>query len=384
MKTALLLWSACLLAAAAEPPAPVPAIRFERAWPALRFHRPVFLTPAPGDPGRLFAVEQDGRILSFPAAAAGEATPFLDLTDRTLRYHEESGLLGLAFHPRYAENGLLYVCFSDRRSWKGGPGHTALLARFRADPKTVRADAASEEVLLRIDQPFPNHNGGCVLFGPDGMLYLGLGDGGSAADPGNRAQDPREILGKMLRIDVDRPGPEGDRPYGIPAGNPFKGKPEAGREEIFAMGLRNPWRFSFDRKTGELWAGDVGQNAVEEIDVITAGGNYGWNWMEGSRPFRKGARPPGLTPPVAEYPQSEGGKSVTGGYVYRGKRFPALEGVYLYADYVSGKAWGLRRPGKPVLASEEGRSISSFAEDAEGELYAVSLDGKIWRICPAP
>ncbi len=362
-------------------PAPILPIRFERAWPALKFSRPVCLAEAPGDPGRRFVLEQGGRIMAFPAKEdADRASCYLDLSKKTLRYHEESGLLGLAFHPRFAENGYLFVYYSDKTSYKGGAPHKAILARFHAGPKAEKADPDSETVLLTVDQPYPNHNGGGLLFGPDGCLYLGLGDGGAAGDPHDNAQNPRSFLGKMLRLDVDHPA--AGKSYAIPEGNPFARAPEKGLPEIFALGLRNPWRFSFDRKTGELWAGDVGQDRFEWIHLVKRGGNHGWNRMEGNHPFnQKRPKPEGeLIAPVAEYSHEEG-QSVTGGYVYRGKRFPKWDGIYFYADYISGKVWGLRKGENPALVAERGLLIASFAEDIQGELFAVSLSGEIWRLC---
>ncbi len=355
-----------------------PAIRLEHAWPALRFQRPIFMACLPG---WRFVVEQGGRILAFPDLTdAAQPTCFLDLSESVLREGRETGLLGMAFHPRFLSNGYFYVYYSDRRSWRGGISHRALLSRFQVRPGATAADPSSETILMSIEQPYANHNGGGLLFGPDGLLYLGLGDGGSAGDPQDNAQNPHSLLGKMLRLDVDHPS-EG-RPYGIPRDNPYAGRSGTGREEIFALGLRNPWRFSFDRQTGDLWAGDNGQNALEEVDRIVRGGNYGWNRREGSRPFRKASGPqPIFLPPVAEYGPDEG-SSVIGGYVYRGRRHPALAGMYLYADYVSGKVWGVRPGATSVLLAERGLSISSFAEDEEGELSLISLDGGIWRILP--
>ena len=382
----LALLAACA-ASADEAPA-IPHLAFERAWSRLVFRRPVALVQAPGDADRRFVVEQNGTIRVFPAredADPAGAACYLDISGKVLRYHEESGLLGLAFHPRFAENGFFYLYYSDKTSYKGGRAHTALLSRFHADPKAGRAEPDSEAVLLKVDQPYPNHNGGCLQFGPDGFLYLGLGDGGAAGDPQDRAQDLRSPLGKILRLDVD-PAVEG-RAYGIPKDNPFAAAPEKGLPEIYAWGFRNPWRFSFDRKTGELWVGDVGQDHFEWVHVVKRGGNHGWNLREGRHPFKekeKGGEPaPDLVQPVAEYSHADG-KSITGGYVYRGKRFPALDGVYVYADYGSGRVWGFRRGSAPIVVAEGIHALSSFAEDVEGELFAVSLDGQILRVRPAP
>jgi uncharacterized protein (TIGR03437 family) len=323
--------------------------------------------------GRLFLVQQDGliRILRGGTVAAD---PFLDIRSKT-RAQGERGLLGLAFPPGYAAKGRFYVNYTDLN------GHT-VIAQYRVSSNPDRADASSEIVLLRIEQPYSNHNGGQLRFGPDGYLYIGMGDGGSAGDPQNHAQNMRSLLGKMLRVDVET---EPGRVL-IPADNPFRGDAQA-RPEIWASGLRNPWRFSFDRATGDLWIADVGQNLLEEIDWQPAssrgGENYGWNWMEGSRCFRAGCDPAGLTLPVFEYGRSDG-CSVTGGHVYRGRQSPGLRGLYIYGDYCSGRIWGLERTGngwsnRLLLAS--GFAITTFGEDEAGEVYAANANnGSIHRI----
>ncbi len=334
-------------------PAPFPAapqtgpIRLEPTVSGL--DNPVYVTHARDD--RLFVVEQPGRIRIVQGGQL-LAQPFLDITDR-VRGGGEQGLLGLAFHPDYPANGRFFVNYTRR------PDGATVVAEYRvsADPN---AAAAPERVLLVVPQPYANHNGGMVEFGPDRLLYIGLGDGGSAGDPGNRAQNRDELLGKMLRIDVDR-----GAPYAIPRDNPFAGG--GGRAEIFAGGLRNPWRFSFDRETGALWAGDVGQNAWEEIDIVRRGGNYGWRVMEGAHCFRppSGCRADGLELPVVEYPNGGGRCSVIGGYVYRGRRIPALVGTYVYGDYCSGEIFGFV-PGAPARALlTTGLWIASFGEDRE-------------------
>jgi glucose/arabinose dehydrogenase len=258
-----------------------------------------------------------------------------------------------------------------------------VVARFRATKDPDRADAASEEVLLTVKQPFANHNGGQLAFGPDGYLYIGMGDGGSAGDPFRNGQKMDALLGKLLRIDVG----SGVRPYAVPVANPFSGKKGAA-PEIWALGLRNPWRFSFDRKTGDLFIADVGQNAYEEVNVQPAaskgGENYGWNVMEGMHCFRsKTCAGSGMVLPVAEY-DHDSGCSVTGGMVYRGRAFPLLDGIYLYGDYCSGRVWGMRRSGEQWLVKELARtrfSISTFGEDEDGELYIADHDGGgIYRI----
>ncbi len=339
---------------------------------------PLFVTDAGDRSGRLFVLEQPGRIRILREGHLLEG-PFLDISDR-VRAGGEQGLLGLAFHPAFGSGvDRFYVDYTDRS------GDT-VVSEFRLTTNRDRAEPASERVLLRIDQPFANHNGGMLAFGPDGTLYIGAGDGGSAGDPLDSGQRLDTLLGKLLRIDPEA-GPEG--PYRIPVDNPFVARAGA-RPEIWALGLRNPWRFSFDRATGQLWIADVGQGRYEEVnrapDRLGRGANYGWARMEGRHcyPSGDGCARPGFTLPVAEYGHDEG-CSVTGGYVYRGRAFPALEGVYLFGDFCSGRVWGIASGGPdeqaPVLLAETGRAISSFGEDAAGELYLTDLaDGSIWRV----
>jgi len=356
---------------------PPPAIALE-AVVSDGLRHPVYVTHAGDGSGRLFIVEQPGRIRVVQQGRMLEA-PFLDLTD-LVRYGGEQGLLGLAFHPSYKANGRFVVNYTRR------PDGATVVAEFRvsAQPNVART---AEKQLLVIPQPYANHNGGMVEFGPDGFLYIALGDGGSGGDPGNRGQNTNELLGKLLRIDVDR-----GAPYGIPKDNPFaadrgpvrRSLGEGGRPEIFAYGLRNPWRFSFDRQTGELWAADVGQNAWEEIDIIKRGGNYGWRTMEGAHCFspRDGCARDGLILPVVEYAHEKGRCSITGGYVYRGARLPALHGAYLYGDYCSGEIFSLTNGAQRTLLAT-GLQIASFGQDEEGELYVVGHGGTIHRIVEA-
>lgn len=338
---------------------------------------PLDVQSIPGDRTRLFVVEQAGRIRVVRSGAL-LTTPFLDIVAR-VGSGGERGLLGLAFHPRYSSNGRFFVNYTDR----SGDSH---ISEFRAgDPD--RADAASERELIFVRQPFSNHNGGGLAFGPDGFLYVGLGDGGGAGDPSRNGQSLATRLGKLLRIDVDA-----GSPFGIPSDNPFLGRPGA-LPEIYAYGLRNPWRFSFDRASGDLYIGDVGQNAIEEIDVEPAprrgGQNYGWNVMEGSRCFGAAScDSAGLTPPVLDYPHPEGA-SVTGGVVYRGCRLPGYAGTYFYGDYVSGFVRSFRLSGgtatdrRDWTASFRGiRNPASFGVDDEGEVYIVDYDGELYRIGP--
>ena len=335
-----------------------------------------------GDRARLFVVEQGGRIRIIRGGALLPA-PFLDIADR-ISSGGERGLLGLAFHPGYAANGRLFVNYTDHS------GHTHI-AEFRASPGADTADPASERQVLFVTQPFANHNGGGLAFGNDGMLYIALGDGGSAGDPLGNGQSLATHLGKILRIDVDRAAP-----FAIPPDNPFVGN-AAALPAIWAYGLRNPWRFGFDRATGDLYIGDVGQNTLEEVDVGLAarrgGENYGWSIMEGSLCFRPSSGCPtaGLTPPVVEYGRSVG-CSITGGVVYRGCRMPGYHGTYFYGDYCTATIRSFRLANGQALDQRDwtaalGRgigSISSFGVDADGEVHIVDHGGAVYRVEPAP
>jgi glucose/arabinose dehydrogenase len=328
--------------------------------------RPVDLQHAGDGSGRLFIIEKVGRIRVFQDGQLLD-TPYLNITDRVGSGGNEQGLLGLAFHPNYAVNGLLFVNYTDTS------GDT-VISRFRVTGDSNVADHTGETVLLRVSQPFRNHNGGVLAFGPDGYLYAGLGDGGSAGDPQGNGQRLDTLLGKILRLDVDSA-----EPYAIPPDNPFG-------NEIWAYGLRNPWRMSFDSQTGDFYIGDVGQNQWEEIDYLSAGTsggtNFGWNYFEGTHPY-EGSPPQGaqLVPPVVEYNHSQG-CSVTGGYVYRGA-MPEWNGIYLYADYCSGIVWGLIRSDggwqNQVLFSGVGR-ITSFGQDESGEVYLILDSGQILQL----
>jgi glucose/arabinose dehydrogenase len=336
---------------------------------------PLFLTHAGDGSGRVYVVEQEGRVIVLEADGGGRQT-YLDIAER-IDSGGERGLLGLAFHPDFASNGRLFMNYTDLS------GDT-VVSGFTGDAE--RADPASERVLLTIDQPFANHNGGDIAFGPDGYLYIGMGDGGSGGDPLGNGQSLRTVLGKMLRIDVD-----GSEPYEVPADNPFVGDGQA-LPEIWAYGLRNPWRFSFDRATSDMFIGDVGQGSWEEIDHEPAGEggrNYGWNIMEGPECFREAnCDQSGLVLPVTAYGRDEG-STVTGGYVYRGAAQPALAGIYLFADFGSGRIWGFAS-GDASSGSVEATelletdlSIASFGEDEAGELYAVDLGGGVYRVLGA-
>ncbi len=365
-----------------------PSIELERAFPEQKFDTPLFMTDAGDGSGRLFVIEKRGTVLFFDSKNPEKPSQvFLDISEKVSLRGNEEGLLGIAFHPKYKENGFFYLHYSSSVENK-----TGILARFQVSAENPsKANPDSEMVLLTQAQPWRNHNGGMVEFGPDGFLYLALGDGGAGGDPKNSGQDTSTWLGAILRIDVDTPSD--DRPYGIPADNPFA-KPstegnDGAKPEIFAYGLRNVWRFSFDRKTGELWAGDVGQGKWEEVDIVKNGGNYGWNVFEGFDKFSKKNELAGgpHIEPVAVYPRSEG-ISITGGYVYRGKRYPALQGSYFYGDYATGNIWRLQKDAQeqwqaPIALKKSGHAIASFAEDAEGELYVLSYEnGGIYRIQP--
>ena len=350
----------------------------ERAFPNLSFDRMVFLIH-PGDgTDRLFLVLQPGRIMVFPNQETVEdAQVFLDIRGLVNDRGNEEGLLGLAYDPDYASNGFFYMYYSasnPRRS---------VISRFSVgtgDPN--KADPASEQVILEVAQPYANHNGGMLAFGPDGYLYISLGDGGG--DPQGNGQNPGTLLGAILPIDPRTPS-DGNR-YSIPPDNPFVDNSNF-RKEIWAYGLRNPWRFSFDSETGELWVGDVGQNAWEEIDLILPGRNYGWNVMEGLHcfpPSVSSCDQAGLEPPIVEYPLSGGNCAVTGGYVYRGSRQPSLNGTYVYGDFCSGRIWALRHDGQRVtdhaLLADSSLDISSFGEAATGEIYVLSFDRRIYQL----
>ena len=358
---------ATLTPAPTATPAAAPLTRIEFDRVAGGFQRPTFVGHAGDASGRLFVLEKVGLMRIVVGNRVGGA-PFLDITDRVGSGSNEQGLLGLAFHPRFASNGRFFLNYTDR-------GGDTVVSEFRVSPADAdRADPASERVLIGFDQPFRNHNGGMLAFGPDGRLYIATGDGGSQGDPNGNAQNPATLLGAILRIDVD-----GGEPYAIPPDNPFVGNASA-RPEVWAYGLRNPWRISFDRATGDLYIADVGQNEIEEVHVQPAaspgGENYGWNVQEGSNCYRpdSGCDRRGLVQPVAEYTHSQG-CSITGGYVYRGAAHPALVGHYVFADYCSGLVWTLRRgAGDTWSMAPQARvdlRISSFGEGEDGEIYAV-------------
>lgn len=341
-------------------------IKLENAFPALKFSSPVDLQSAPGLPGKLFVVEQAGRIISFDNQTGATAkSTFLDIVSR-VKFSGEQGLLGLAFHPDFNTNGYFFVNYIDSN------GDT-VIARFQANADKSAADPNTEFQVLNVQQPFSNHNGGQLAFGKDGFLYIALGDGGSGGDPQGNAQNRVSLLGKLLRIDINTAA--NGKNYTIPGANPFAGNSEGFREEIYAYGLRNPWRFSFDSKSNDLWLADVGQGAKEEVDLIVRGGNYGWNIREGKSCYQPSSNCPtqGLIDPVLDYSRALG-ESVTGGYVYRGKQVPTLIGSYLYGDFSSGRLWAVKKSGKTVLNSQlldTDLLISSFGQDANKELYIL-------------
>ena len=351
-------------------------MEIERAFSNLTFRQLTNLVQPETEQGRFFVTEQESRILTFPnESQAAQATLFLYISDRIITRNNEEGLLGLAFGSDYRINSYIYVYYS------ASDPRRSVLSRFsvgQGDPDV--ADPDSELVVMKIPQPFGNHNGGQIAFGHDGYLYISLGDGGSGGDPLGNGQDTATLLGSILRIDVR--SASRDMPYRIPPDNPFLGVSGA-REEVWAYGLRNPWRFSFDSETGLLWAGDVGQARWEEIDIVRKGLNYGWNIAEGRHCFSPSTDcdMTELEMPVAEYGRSEG-CSITGGYVYRGQAIPWLQGVYVYHDFCSGRIWGLKYEDGAVaqqaLLVDSDLSITSFGWDLEGNLYALSRDEGIY------
>ncbi len=360
-------------------PDPLPPLEVVRAFPKLKFDRPVAIANAGDGSNRLFVCEQRGIIRAFENRDdVDSSSVFLDLRDRAVYEHFEEGLLGLAFDPKFPEVAEFYVYYSTRTPGEdGNKKKTSVVARFRLlDGDASRGDPASEERLLEIDEPFGNHNGGAIEFGPDGMLYIGLGDGGKRDDPFGHGQNLSTLLGTVLRIDVHQKS--GGKEYSVPADNPFVAT-EGARPEIWAYGIRNPWRISFDRLTGDLWLADVGQDKWEEINLIRPGGNYGWKIREGRHDWKPDAPRTGteFVEPIWEYPRDEG-KSITGGYVYRGELLPELYGAYIYGDFVTFNLWALRYDGEKVssnhLIARSNLPITAFGEDEAGEVYLAALE----------
>jgi uncharacterized protein (TIGR03437 family) len=344
-------------------------------WPEIRLQRiasglanPTDIAAVPDGSGRLFVLEQPGRVRVIRGGAL-QPEPVLTLS--TLSAGGERGLLGIAFPPGFASKRYFYLNYTD-------PQGASVVSRWRLTADPERADPGTEQVILRIVRTASNHNGGGIVFGPDGMLWIGTGDSGGGGDPANAAQNPNELRGKMLRIDTE----SGTEPYAVPASNPFVNRANY-RPEIWATGLRNPWRYSFDRETGDLWIADVGQNRAEEVNFQSAsspgGENYGWDMMEGLQCYPPGStcNPTGLTLPILEYTRNLG-VSITGGLVYRGQRFPSMRGIYLYADFGSGRIWGVRRAGNSWENRElldTAMQISTFGQDEAGELYVADHSG---------
>lgn len=343
------------------------------AFPNLSFDRPVDLQTANDGSGRLFVVEQEGIIKVFQnSGQSATATTFLDISNQINTIASEQGLLGLAFHPNFASNGYFYVNYT--------PSETlSVTSRFQVSGSNAdQADPTSEMVLLEIPQPFTNHNGGQLAFGPEGYLFIASGDGGSGGDPQNNAQTRSNLLGTIVRIDVNQTA--NGLNYAIPTDNPFIGEANV-RGEIYAYGFRNPWRMSFDTQTGDLWSGDVGQSEREEINIVQAGGNYGWKLFEGTFCFSGDCDDSGLIAPVFDYNHDANDKSITGGFVYRGSAASSLTGKYVYADFISGRIWAIDLDGSNnELLFETGLNISSFGVDVEQELYFCAFDGSIYKI----
>ncbi|MGA2030154.1 MAG: PQQ-dependent sugar dehydrogenase [Verrucomicrobiota bacterium] len=392
----------------------LPKIELKQVFPNLEIQRPIWMSEAPDGSGRFFVIGQAGKILIVQKDSDGSAAKeFLNIEERHPYFDNEDGLMSIAFHPGFKTNGLFYIYYNqknpeDQNSQPLNFPFRSVISEFKvsaSDPD--KADMTSERIILEVQQPFSNHKGGELAFGPDGYLYLGLGDGGAGDDPFGSGQNTATLLAKILRIDVNTRSTTMNGwhrqklEYGIPSDNPFVNEPNMGfgaRKEIFAYGLRNPWRYSFDRETGALWVGDVGQDLWEEVDLVTNGGNYGWSVREGAHHFKPGPAGAQYIDPVMEYThrpnlQSQGmfpdhsiGLCVIGGYVYRGQKYPSLDGVYVYGDYNLGTIWGFRYDYDAHKVTTEDtllrqpQNISSFAEDQDGEIYAIMLSGQIYQI----
>lgn len=355
-----------------------PKFTLTQVFSNFTFERPLDFQKAPkAFADSVFIVEQGGKIFRVKKDGS-ERLEVLNIANLISRSGSERGLLGLAFHPRFARNGFFFVNYT-----RESDGAT-VISRFTFPAGSTVADPASEKIFLVVAQPFANHNGGGLAFGFDKFLYIALGDGGSGGDPQNNAQNRQSLLGKILRIDVDKA--EDGNQYAIPASNPYKGNKKGFLPEIFTYGMRNPFKISVDSKTGRIWAGDVGQGAFEEIDIIERGGNYGWKIIEGPvcYPSGESCAPRGFKKPVFSYPRSQGA-SVTGGYVYRGSALRSLKGkgAYIYGDFISGNIWYLtlnNGKARNRLIAESGLNVSSFGQDQRGEVYVVSYDGRVFKI----
>ena len=401
----LILLALASRSATAQKTPTLPSLTTEVAFPNLQFDRPVSLDAPNDDSNLLFVVEQhQAKIWSFPNEKdTNDKKLFLQLPDNISKDNEE-GLLGLAFHPKYKENGEFFVYYSADDRSNGGPARRSVVSRFKVSKSDRRvADPGSEQrVWMSEDDPYSNHNGGCIAFGPDGYLYISLGDSGAADDPKTTGQDPTDLFGSILRIDVDHPAKGSG--YGLPKDNPVSkgGAYKRWAPEVYCIGLRNVWKFSFDRETGDLWAGDVGQNLWEMVHLIKNGGNYGWSIKEAFHPFQPQRRQKPdaaakISPPIAEYPHAptkdrkDTGISITGGYVYRGKSLPELAGHYVYGDYDTGRIWALKEAnGKATVNGEivdlkksKKLNIAAFGEDQAGELYILAFDGRIHKLAKA-
>jgi len=361
-------------------------VSLERMFGNVVFVKPLAIVQEPGKSNVWYVVEQAGRVQRVENQAGKvTSTVFADIRDRVESGPNEAGLLGMVFDPGFLDNGRVYLSYTHtqsastsllKRLFDNKSHLISRLSRFLSSDGGLTLEVDSENKLMEVEQPYSNHNGGDIHFGPDGYLYYGLGDGGSAGDPHGNGQSVQTLLGAMLRIDVS--GREG---YTIPVDNPYA--KNGGRAEIYAYGLRNPWRWSFDRNTGVLWAGDVGQNQWEEVDKISRAGNYGWNLREGSHCYHGNCKQAGLIDPVVEYSHDDG-CSITGGYVYRGKAIPSLVGTYLYGDYCSGTIWGFNADSQEKVAGrillDTDLNISSFGEDNSGEILVVDLKGRIFKV----
>ena len=365
--SALLLASPLLMAGDAPPRAKL--LLFQKG-----FESPVALED--DGTGRIFVVEHTGSVRLIENGQLAH-DPYLNLHDRVY-WEGESGLLSMVFHPDFAKNGRIFVNYTA----KTGDQERTVISEFKADPHDKKVDPSTERILLQFDQPWTNHKGGQLAFGNDGMLYISEGDGGSGYDPNSNGQNLKTYLSKMLRIDVN-----GKQPYAVPPDNPFVGKPGV-LPEIYAFGLRNPWRFSIDHKTGLIWCGDVGQDRWEEIDIIEKGKNYGWSAREGMHDMYPDRAAPGvLTDPIKEYPHTDGNNCIIGGYVYRGKQFPDMKGIYIYGDNGSGRIFGLKWDGKSIImdgemiSAEKGVHLSAFGQDKDGEIYVLDYSGgEVYRL----
>lgn len=368
-----------------QPPVELGKYSIVQAFPSLPIiDNPVELTAPHDGSNRIFVLSQKGIIYEFSnSASVSSRNIFLDISSKVTS-GGEMGLLGLAFDPDYKTNGYFYINYNRRN-----PSLETVIARYKVSAANADiADPNSEEILLTYAQPFENHKGGKLAFGNDKMLYIAVGDGGSAGDPHGNGQNKKVLLGKILRIDVSKSG-TGTK-YAIPQDNPFKGSTDGTREEIYAYGMRNPWRFNIDRTTGMIWAADVGQDKIEEIDIIDKGANYGWNTMEGNECYNgSGCNKNGLTSPIYTYTHGASGSSITGGYIARDSNLPGLTGRYIYGDYSSGKIWALTSSNKTFVKNDligqvPGGSLSSFGEDADSHLYILNYtDGKIYKFIPS-